>query len=157
MQCHFAEPENGIIHCKKNICSLNPDLEPFNARWSSEKTARAKNPRSRRSLAATADASEDIQIVEQGPIDELPDPVTIDAPPPTNETADNQPVEWPIELSSAVDATSLDAASFHEIEENDEELVVRMTLNYDRYPRAGFSFDDESLDIWLPRYEHGIN
>lgn len=111
------------------------------------------NPWSQRSLATAADTNEDsqpedIQIEGQGHNNELPDPETIGPCSLLHESVDDPPLEWPIELSSAVGASSLETASFHEIEENDEEHVFRMTLDYD--PRV--RYDD---DIWHRRY--GVN
>ena len=110
-------------------------MEPFNARWSSEKIAKAKNPRSLRAHGVAGACAN---------VEDLPDP-TIDAahdegaaaargsfpegvqhdvgcvPGEGDPASTTEAVEYQIEiLSSAIESASLETAAFHKVEENDE-------------------------------------
>ena len=122
----------------------NSSLEPFNARWSSQRASTRQ--RSRRSLAIDDHPSASTSDNSAAPIAE-PLLASLD---PTEELPDDNPEDdaelpfsdWPIEMPEGF--ASLETAEFVQVAENEDESVVRLTLDYDAMSRSN-QMDDFSI------------
>ena len=129
---------------------LDPELEPFNALWSSEKASAAKKQRSRRSLVPEGAAAGDVfeaPTVDSEAADEPQDEGEFsDVDVPHDEQ--HSPIEWPIQLPPSADKASMESAKFTLVEENDDERVVRVSFDYESCRSVE---KEDNFDIWHRR------